>query len=256
MLVVVNAAGSVLLGLTGLSIAFVLNTASYLVAAATLWGIPEPGPAAAGAGRPLSIHQVFVDLADGFAHLRQRPALLYPLLQTFALITITGPVLGLLAAIVHAQSGSIVDLGMLTTAFSLGALGGAGFAGARDDGAAPSQRYALLGAIAAAALALFVYLPIGLASLAPLAVLGFISFAEAVWNTSRVRRIAAPAYQARLQAITSMAFTLRVSIGILWGGVAIDWLGLTALLGGAAALMIFSIAASYFIIAPRTRSTD
>jgi hypothetical protein len=45
-----------------------------------------------------------------------------------------------------------------------------------------------------------------------------------VWNTSRVRELADPAYQARLQAITWMAFTLGFSVGMLWAGTAIDLL--------------------------------
>ena len=74
----------------------------------------------------------------------------------------------------------------------------------------------------------------------PLAVLGAGAFSQAVWNTSRIREQADPAYQARLQAITSMAFTLGFSLGMLWAGFAIDRFGLTALVGGAAVLGILS----------------
>ena len=148
---------------------------------------------------------------------------------------------GLLAAIVHAQEGTIVDLGLLGASFSVGAFLGAGYAGARGAGRAPVRRYALLALIAAAALALFALLPIGLYSALPLAVLGFIAFAEAVWNTSRVRQLAEPAYQARLQSFTSMAFTLGFSLGMLWAGFAIDRFGLAALAGGAAVLGLLSL---------------
>jgi predicted MFS family arabinose efflux permease len=78
-------------------------------------------------------------------------------------------------------------------------------------------------------------------SIAPLAVLGAGAFSQAVWNTSRIRERAAPAYQARLQAITSMAFTLAFSLGMLWAGIAIDSFGLTALVGGAVVLGLVSI---------------
>jgi predicted MFS family arabinose efflux permease len=74
-----------------------------------------------------------------------------------------------------------------------------------------------------------------------LAVLGFVAFAEAVWNTSRVRREADPAYQARLQSFTSMAFTLGSAVGALWGGYAIDRLGIGGLYVGAGALAALSI---------------
>ena len=66
-------------------------------------------------------------------------------------------------------------------------------------------------------------------------------FSPAVWNTSRIREVAEPAYQARLQAFTSMAFTLGFSLGMLWAGVAIDQFGLVALLGGAIILGTLSI---------------
>jgi predicted MFS family arabinose efflux permease len=64
-------------------------------------------------------------------------------------------------------------------------------------------------------------------------------------SNSRVRppgELADPAYQARLQAVTSMAFTLGFSLGMLWAGVAIDRFGLAALAGGAAVLGLVSVA--------------
>jgi predicted MFS family arabinose efflux permease len=112
----------------------------------------------------------------------------------------------------------------------------------RSAGANPTRTYAILGLVSAAALAVFAFLPVGLISMVPLAGLGAPGFAQAVWNTSRIRELAAPAYQARLQAITSMAFTLGFSLGMLWAGVAIDQFGLTALVGGAAVLGLVSVA--------------
>ena len=76
----------------------------------------------------------------------------------------------------------------------------------------------------------------------PPAALGFVSFAQAVWNTSRIRNLADPAYQARLQAITSMAFTLGFTLGGLWAGAAIDRIGVRAFLLGAAGLILCSAA--------------
>lgn len=191
------------------------------------------------------MRRLLSDLRDGLVHLARQPRLLYPLLLTFATIVALSPAIGLLAAIVHAGDGSIVDLGLLAAASSLGAFVGAGFAGARNEGDDPVRRYALLAIIAAVALALFAYLPVGIASLVPLATLGFVAFSEAVWNTSRVRRVTDAAYQARIQAITSMAFTLGFSLGMLWAGVAIDRLGLVALVGGAVALTLFSVAVAF-----------
>jgi MFS family permease len=240
-MVVVNGVGSVLLEFLGLTLAFILNTATYLIAAGSLWGLRDLSRRSGGHPQAIDVKRVLSDLVDGLRYLAREPSILHPLLLTFVTIMITGPVIGLLAAIVHAEGGSIVDLGLLAASSSLGAFAGAAFAGMRSAGGNPTRRYAVLGLASAAAVALFAYLPIGLISMAPLAMLGAPAFAQAVWNTSRIRELADPAYQARLQAITSMAFTLGFSLGMLWAGVAIDRFGLTALVGGAAVLGLLSL---------------
>jgi predicted MFS family arabinose efflux permease len=55
--------------------------------------------------------------------------------------------------------------------------------------------------------------------------------------------VADPAYQARAQSFTSMAFTLSFPLGSLWGGLAIDRFGVRALLGGAGVLVLIAVAA-------------
>ena len=240
-MVVVNGVGSVLLEFLGLTLAFFLNAATYLIAAGSLWGLRDLSRQSVDRSQALDAKRVLSDLVDGLRYLGQQPSILHPLLLTFITITIVAPAIGLLAAIVHAEGGSIVDLGLLAASTSLGAFAGAVFAGMRSAGANPTRRYAVLGLVSAAAVAVFVYLPVGLISMVPLAILGAPTFAQAVWNTSRVRELADPAYQARLQAITSMAFTLGFSLGMLWAGVAIDQFGLTALAGGAAVLGLLSV---------------
>ena len=240
-MVVVNAVGSVLLGLLGLTLAFVLNAATYLIAAASLWGLRDLSRQSDGPPQTLDLKRVLSDLVDGFRYLARQPSILHPLLLTFVTIMIVGPAIGLLPAIVHNEGGSIVDLGLLAASTSLGAFAGAAFAGMRRAGANPTRRYAALGLVSAAAVAVFAYLPVGLISMVPLAILGAPAFAQAVWNTSRIQELAGPAYQARLQAITSMAFTLGFSLGMLWAGVAIDQSDLTALAGGAAVLGLLSV---------------
>ena len=240
-MVVVNAVGSVLLEFLGLTLAFILNAATYLVAAGSIWGLRDLSRQSAGPPQSLDVKRVFSDLVDGVRYLARQPSILHPLLLTFITIMIVGPAIGLLPAIVHNEGGSIVDLGLLAASSSLGAFVGAAFAGMRSAGANPTRRYAVLGLVSAAAVAIFVYLPIGLISMGPLAILGTPAFAQAVWNTTRIRELADPAYQARLQAITSMAFTLGFSLGMLWAGVAIDQFGLTALAGGAAVLGVLSV---------------
>jgi MFS family permease len=240
-MVVVNGVGSLLLEFLGLTLAFILNTATYLIAAGSLWGLRDLSRQAADRPQSLDVERVLSDLVEGLRYLARQPSILHPLLLTFVTITIAGPVFGLLAAIVHAAGGSVVDLGLLAASISLGAFAGAAFAGVRSAGTDATRTYAILGLVSAVALALFAFLPVGLISMAPLAVLGAPAFAQAVWNTSRVRELADPAYQARLQAITSMAFTLGFSLGMLWAGVAIDRFGLTALVGGAAVLGLLSV---------------
>jgi predicted MFS family arabinose efflux permease len=245
-MVVVNGVGSLLLEFLGLTLAFILNTATYLIAAGSLWGLRDLSRRPGDQPQSLDVKRVLSDLGDGLRYLARQPSILHPLLLTFVTIMIVGPAIGLLAAIVHAAEGSIVDLGLLAASSSVGAFVGAAFAGARSAGANPTRRYAMLGLISAAAVALFALLPIGFISIAPLAVLGAPAFAQAVWNTSRIRELAAPAYQARMQAITSMAFTLGFSLGMLWAGVAIDLFGLMALVGGAVVLGALSVAVIIF----------
>jgi MFS family permease len=241
-MVVVNGVGSVLLEFLGLTLAFLLNAASYLVAAGSLWGLRDLSRQSSDPAQAIDAKRVLSDLVDGLRYLGRRPSILHPLLLTFVTILIVGPLFGLLAAIVHAEGGSVVDLGLLSAASSLGAFAGAAFAGMRSAGTNPTRTYAILGLICAAALAVFAYLPVGLISMVPLAVLGAPAFAQAVWNTSRIQELADPAYQARLQAITSMAFALGFSLGMVWAGGAIDQFGLTALAGGAAVLGLLSLA--------------
>jgi len=240
-MVSVNVGGSVILELAGLPVAFVVNTATYLVAAASVWSLRALGQGQERAASKLDARRLFSDLREGAVYLYRKPELAGPLLLTFLTIVAVTPSIGLLPAIVHAQEGSIIDLGLLAGMVSVGAFLGAAYAGARGAGERPLRRYASFGLIGAAALALFAALPVGLASLLPLAVVGLIAFAEAVWNTSRVRRDADPAYQARLQSFTSMAFTLGSAVGALWGGYAIDRLGIGGLYVGAGALAAISI---------------
>ena len=240
-MVVVNGVGSLLLEFLGLTLAFVLNAATYLIAAGSLWGLRDLSRPRAGRPQGLDVRRVLSDLVDGLRYLARQPAILHPLLLTFATILVISPAIGLLAAIVHDAGGSVVDLGLLAASSSVGAFAGAAFAGMRSAGVNPTRSYAILGLVSAAALAIFAWVPVGLVSMVPLAILGAPAFAQAVWNTSRIRELAEPAYQARLQAITSMAFTLGFSLGMLWAGVAIDRFGLVALAGGAAVLGVLSV---------------
>ncbi len=171
-MVSVNAGGSVILELAGLPVAFVVNTATYLVAAASVWSLRM-----LGRGREKSqfeVRRLLSDLREGAVYLYRKPELAGPLLLTFLTIVVVAPSIGLLPAIVHAQEGSIVDLGLLAGMVSVGAFLGAAYAGARGAGERLLRRYAALGLIGAAALALFAALPVGWASLLPLAVLGFV----------------------------------------------------------------------------------
>jgi predicted MFS family arabinose efflux permease len=184
---------------------------------------------------------VLVDLRDGLAFIAGEDALRDPLLMTSAALLAVGPVVGLLAAIVHARGGAIGDLGLLTAGFGVGSLTGAVYAGARPEGDRPSRRYALLGLLMALGAAAAVLLPLGLPSAAPLGAIGFAAAAEVVWNTSRVQRAAPRDYQARAQAITSMAGTLGFALGMLWAGSAVDRFGAGALLWGAGGLGVLCL---------------
>lgn len=239
-LVAMNTGGSALIGWLGLSVAFLLNSASYLVAIFCLGRLR-------GLGRPVdkmqgrvSAIRLFADLKDGLVYLARNKALLYPLLLTLIGITIVSPATSLLAAIVHERGGSIVQLGLLGGAASLGALSGAILAGMKSEGD-PLRTYSLFGLLAAVAVTVFALKPIGISGGLALYALGFLAFSQAVWNTSRVPRLAEPNYQARIQSVTSMAFTLGSPLGALWGGLAVDHFGLPALMVGAGVLAVIAL---------------
>jgi len=239
-LVAMNTGGSGLIQWLGLPVAFVLNSASYLAAILLLGrlrglGRPAEKPSGSASAAPL-----LADLRDGFVYLRSQKPLLYPLLLSLVCITLLSPATSLLAAIVHGQGAGIVSLGLLGGAASLGALAGALFAGMKSE-ADPLRTYPSFGLLGAAALTVFALAPVSLTGGLALFALGFLAFSQAVWNTSRVPRLAGPAYQARIQSITSMAFTLGSPLGALWAGAAVDRFGLPALIAGAGVLALLSV---------------
>jgi len=189
----------------------------------------------------LSARRLFSDLWETIVYLAHQPRLLHPLSLTFITVTIATPAVGLLAAVVHKRGGSIVGLGLLAGLASLGAFVGALFAGSKGEGHDPTRRYACYGIAAAAALVLFALAPVSLITPLSLATIGFVVFAEVVWNTSRVRLLAEPVFQARLQSIASLAFALGGAIGQLWGGIALDRWGIASIAAGAAVLALFSL---------------
>jgi len=236
----VNLFGSLLLSWIGLPVAFVLNTISYLIGAGCLWRISNLEHPTLTDGRRISMRGVFSDLRDGVSSLVHQHDLLNPLLLTFATVTISAPAVGLLAAIIHKMGGSITSLGLMIAAAGFGSIAGATFAGALGDDPRPARRYAWFGLGAALALCVFILTPLSFVTPVPLAAIGFILFSETVWNTSRVRSLAAPAFQARIQSLTTMAFTLGTTLGQLWGGIVIDRLGNNGLFIGAILLCFLS----------------
>ena len=234
-----NVGGSALLGWLGLPLAFMLNSFSYLIAVFCL-GRVRLDPTAAGAGQGWQLGHLWQDLRAGMVYLAQHKALLYPLLLTFGGIVLAGPVSSVLPAIVNSQGGSLLQLGLLGGCASLGALAGAIYAGTRAEGD-PLRTYPIWGILSALGVGLFVARPLSLAGGIGLAGLGFLAFSQVVWNTSRVSALAEPAYQARLQSVTSMAFTLGTPLAAIWGGAAVDRFGLPALLAGAGILVLLSL---------------
>jgi len=104
------------------------------------------------------------------------------------------------------------------------------------------RTYPLFGLLGAGAMLVFALRPVSLTGGLALFALGFLAFAQVVWNTSRVPRLAGPAYQARLQSLTSMTFTLGAPLGALWAGAAVDRFGLPALMVGAGVVGVISTA--------------
>lgn len=248
-IVAVNIGGSALLGWLGLPLAFILNSLSYLAAILCLSRLDSMqdnqaasfDPRVPGKAVPRGqFRHLWLSLWDGFVYLAGCKQLVYPLWFTFIGIALTSPVSSLLAAIVHSQGGTLFQLGLLGGSASLGALLGAIFAGVKAEGNA-LRTYPIWGLFAAGSVGLFVINPLSLLGALGMSGLGFLAFSQAVWNTSRVSNLAAQAYQARLQAITSMAFTLGSPLAAIWGGAAVDRFGLRALLVGAGLLATLSL---------------
>jgi MFS family permease len=243
-LVVMNTGGSAIISALGLPIAFILNSASYMVAIFCLGRINLPGNIGSKILGRRILSNLFSGLREGLAYLSRQKGLLYPLLLTFLTVVIASPATVLLPAVVQSHGGTIIQLGMLGGAGSLGALSGAVYAGTKREGDA-LRIYSVFGLIIAAALGLFAFHPVDFLGGLALFIMGFLAFAQVVWNTSRVPRLAEPEYQARIQAITSMAFTLGSPLGAFWGGAVVDRFGLPALTIGAIILAVVS--ASVFI---------
>jgi MFS family permease len=240
-IVIVTGGGSILLAKIGLPAAFLLNAASYGFAGFCLVKLYHLVREEIPSSPPLQTQAIGKDLAAGFLYLIQQPKLFYPLIMTLVIVAMTGPASSLLAAVIHKQGGTIINLGLLGMAGSLGSLLGAVYAGSKPDHENGTYFYALWGCVAASALIVFSFLPVGFLSAIPLAVLGFILFSQAVWNTSRVRLKADPLFQARLQSLTTMSFTLGGAIGQLWGGISVDRFGMLAFTGGGIILLAISI---------------
>ncbi len=240
-IVIMNAGGSALLAWVGLPAAFIINSLSYLTAVVCLSSLPELGGLPAGSSGKLEPGRILPDLAAGWRYLRNHDGLFHPLLFTLFGNVVCSPISVLLPAIVRSGRGSIINLGILGAALSIGALLGALFAGMRSEGN-PMRTYPILGCAGALLITIFVFSPFTAAGFVALVGMGFLSFSQVVWNTSRVPRLAEPAYQARLQSITSMVYTLGAPIGALWGGMAFDRYGLRILLVSAGLLLIASVA--------------
>jgi predicted MFS family arabinose efflux permease len=253
-IVLVTGGGSLLLQKLGLPLAFLLNAFSYGFAGFCLFMLYRSIALPSKQTYDIHFRVILKDLLDGLAYLFSQTHLFYPLLMTLFIVGLTGPASGLLAAVVHKQGGTIVSLGLLGMAGSLGSFIGAIYAGSKAESHNPTKQYAVWGCVAAGALILFAFLPFGWMSALPLAVMGFILFSQAVWNTSRIRLAANPTYQARLQALTTMAFTLGGALGQLWGGVSVDRIGMLAFAAGG--IVLLSISFCFLIVARRNRTAS
>jgi MFS family permease len=251
-MVAVTGLGALFLSVVGLTAAFVANALTYVVAAWALWHHRRLGERRVATR--LSARAAGGDLRAGFRYLRDNRAILSPLVLTFTFVLATSPLFTLLAAVVHEEGRTLVDLGLLAAATSLGTFLGAATAGLRRAGDDVTLRYAKLGLLGAAALAVFACVPVGWMSLVPLMVVGSIFGAETVWNASRVAELGDPVFQGRLQAITTMALGLGGALAALWAGPVLDAFGVRGLLGGAAVLAAVSAAAVLAISAARQRA--
>jgi hypothetical protein len=100
-MVVISTGGSALIRWSGLPIAFILNSLSYLAAIFCLWRLPGLSKLEDRAPANFSYARLFIDLEEGAAHLFRNRGLLFPLLFTLVGIVFISPATSLLAAVVQ-----------------------------------------------------------------------------------------------------------------------------------------------------------
>ena len=96
-MVLMNTGGSALISWLGLPVAFLLNSASYLVAIFCLGKLKGLAQPLGRSPRGISMQRLFPDLKEGFVYLTHHKELLHPLLLTLVGITIVSPATSLLA---------------------------------------------------------------------------------------------------------------------------------------------------------------
>ncbi len=148
-IVLVTGGGSLLLQRLGLPLAFLLNALSYGFAGFCLYMLYRSIRLPTIQTRSFRFRAILTDLLDGVTYLIKQPTLFHPLLMTLFIVGMTGPASSLLAAVIHKQGGTIVSLGMLGMAGSLGSFCGAIYAGSKADRHNPTRQYALWGCVGA-----------------------------------------------------------------------------------------------------------
>ena len=76
--------------IVSVTLAFILNTATYLIAAGSLWGLRDLGRHSDEPAQAIDGKRVLTDLVDGLRYLSRRSSILHPLLLTFVTILVVG----------------------------------------------------------------------------------------------------------------------------------------------------------------------
>jgi MFS family permease len=196
--VVGPAASGILIATVGTTSCFVLNAASFVPPLLVLLAFGPVHQERAPAARGLAA------IREGFAHVRQRPAILHTLLMAVAsgMVFNTGVALPVFATDTLGLGSA--GYGGLVAAFGLGAIPGA-LAAARTAGLPTARRVRELCLLAGAAVLVVALAPGAAAAYAAMAAAGFVAIWFVALANTLVQLRAAPAVRGRVMALWTMA---------------------------------------------------
>jgi len=217
--------GAGLVAWIGIGPAYVAIVALYLTSLLLMRGITEPQPNG-GAG---SVSVIWMELAEGVAHVRATPPLMAALLVAFLANALAYPLSGGLLPYVARDVYGIGEtgLGSLVASFAVGALVGSIILSAQG-GRMPPARTLLFGSTAwFTLLMVFAVIDTAGAGMIVLALAGFVQSFCMVPLAVLILRVSQDRFRGRVMGLRMLA-VYGLPVGLLAAGPLIAWLGFAA----------------------------